>query len=123
MSAAAYVITDVTSMLAATEPSAFRTARMVCITIGSPIDLLVLERLHEALRLCVVVRIADAAGLDVVGREQSGVIAAGILYAAIGVMDQAAGRGAACSQRHGEGRGGRTRLQVAPPAPSPPRAD
>ena len=74
-------------------PIAVRAWRNVAI--GASVDLLLLERLHEALRLGIVVGIADAAHarLDVVPLQQLGVVAAGILHAAIGMMDQAAGRG------------------------------
>ena len=59
------------------------------------VDLLLLERLHEALRLGIVVGIADPAhaGGNAVLLQQIGVVAAGILDAAVGVVDQAAGPG------------------------------
>jgi hypothetical protein len=71
-----------------------RGTRVVDVSIGSTIDLLELERLDEALRLGVVVRIADAAHarLDVMPLEQFGAVATRVLHTAIGVVDQGAGR-------------------------------
>ena len=77
------------------------------VTVAAPVHLLLLERFHEALRLGIVIRIADPAHarLDVVGGEQRRVRVAGVLHAAIGMMDQAAGRGPA-------GRNRQARLQM-----------
>jgi len=76
------------------DEGADRGACVADVSIGSSIDLLVLERLDEALRLGVVVGIADAAHarLDVVPFQQLGVLAARILHAAIGMVDQGASR-------------------------------
>src|SRR5882762_561824 len=62
------------------------------IAIEPAIDLLGLERRHEALGLGVVVGIADPAhaDADAVRLQELAVVGAGILHAAIGVMDQAA---------------------------------
>jgi len=89
-------------------------AGVVGITVGPAVNLLVLERLHEALRLGVVVRIADAAhaGADAVSGEDFAVAAAGILHALIGVMDETVGRRAARLKRHGERRDRQPRLQI-----------
>jgi hypothetical protein len=56
--------------------------------IACAIDLLLLERVHEALDLGAVIVIPDAAhaGHDAVRFEQIGAAATGILNAAIGVM-------------------------------------
>ena len=87
---------------------------MVDVSIGSSIDFLVLERLDEALRLGVIVGIADAAHarLDVVPFQQFGVVAARILHTAIGVVDQAAGHGLARHERYGERVYRQTRLKM-----------
>src|SRR5712671_1537510 len=88
--------------------------RLVGIAVAAPIHLLLLERFHKALRLGIVVRIADPAHarLDIVGGEQGAVLTARILHAAIGMMDEAAGTGPACNKRHGECRNGQARLQM-----------
>src|ERR1700704_3795738 len=67
------------------------------VAIVSSVDLLVLEGLHEAFRLGVVVGVADAAhaGADAMSLEQRAVVGTGVLHAAIGMMDQAVRRRAA----------------------------
>src|SRR5437588_7455330 len=56
-------------------------ARLLEITIVATVDLLLLECLHKALRLSIVVRIADPAHarLNVVGRKHSRVVATSVL--------------------------------------------
>ena len=63
------------------------------IAVGPAVDFLCLERLHEALCLGVVGGTGGPAhaGLDAGGPQQSDVIAAGVLDAPIGVVDEAAG--------------------------------
>jgi hypothetical protein len=60
------------------------------IAIAASIDLFLLQGLHEAFGLGVVVRIADTAhtGLDIMRRQDFRVFGAGILDAAIRMMDQ-----------------------------------
>src|SRR5215831_20357747 len=74
-------------------------------TPGLAVDLLVLERLHEAFGLCIVVWVTDAthAGGDGVGLEHGSIVGTGILDAAIGVMDETAGRWLSLGNCHGEG--------------------
>ena len=68
---------------------------MTEIAIAFAIDLFVLERVHETLDLGVVIGVPDAAhaGHDTVRSEQVGVVATGILNAAVGVMHETAMRG------------------------------
>ena len=56
-------------------------ARRADVAVVTPVDFLLLEGLHKALRLGVVVGVADPAHarLDAVCREFGGVVAAGIL--------------------------------------------
>lgn len=77
---------------------------MISIAVGAPVHLLLLERFHEALCLGIVIRVTDAAhaGLNIMRLQQGAVIAAGILHAAIGVMDKTAGRRPARGRRHSE---------------------
>src|SRR5712671_6933409 len=85
------------------DETADHLSRLVGIAVAAPIHLLLLERFHEALRLGIVIRIADPAHarLDIVGGEQGAVLTARILHAAIGMMDQAARRGPAARRRLG----------------------
>ena len=73
------------------DESANFVVRMMCVTIAASVDLLLLERLHEALRHRVVVRAANPAHarLDGVRLEPADVVAARVLHATIGMMDQA----------------------------------
>ena len=66
-------------------------AGVIDVAVVSAVDLLRLERLHEALCLGIVVRVADPAhaGLDVVLGKYDGVFGACVLDAPIGVMDEA----------------------------------
>lgn len=61
-------------------------ACMFGIVIEAAIHFLRLERFHEALGLGVIVRVGNAAhaGPDTVGIEDVGVVAAGVLRAAVG---------------------------------------
>src|SRR5215831_21254258 len=72
------------------------------IAIAASIDLLLLQSLHEAFSLGVVVRIADPAhaGLDVMRRQDFRVLGAGILNAAIRMMDQRALPRVSCGDGH-----------------------
>src|SRR5215208_1196511 len=72
------------------------------ITVEGAVDLLGLERAHEALGLGVVVGIADPAHArgDAMSRQHLGVVAAGVLGALVGVMDQAARPGLALLDGH-----------------------
>src|SRR5260370_38682465 len=74
------------------DEAADHLACLVGVAVAAPVDLLLFECFHEALRLGIVVGIADAAHtrLDVVCCEQGGVFTACILHAAVGVMDEAA---------------------------------
>jgi hypothetical protein len=96
------------------DEAADRLPRVVGIAVGAAVDLLLLQRLHEALRLSVVVGIADAAHawLDGMAGQQLGVVAAGVLHAAVGVVDEAVGRRPACRDRHGQRGDREARLQV-----------
>src|SRR6185437_2111215 len=73
------------------EELADRSARLGQVAVFVAQDLLVLERLHERFAGRVIPRIAFArhADGDAVALEQAGVIVAGVLRAAIGVMHQA----------------------------------
>jgi len=84
------------------------------IAIGTAIDLLLLQGLHEAFRLGIVVGIADTthARPDIVVGKQPGIVAAGVLHAAVGVVDEAAGRRVAFRDRHGECGDSEARLQM-----------
>ena len=77
-------------------------AGIASIAIGAAVDLLLLERFHEALGLGVVVGIADPAHarLDIVIAQDLRVIAAGILHTPVRVMDEAAGDRPARRDRH-----------------------
>ncbi len=59
------------------------------ITVGAGIDLFVLERLHETLGHGVVVRAPGPAhaGLDAGGLKAGNVVAAGVLHAAVGMVN------------------------------------
>src|SRR5262249_45608014 len=87
------------------EEAADRRARVVDVAVGCSVDLLLLERAHEALRLGIVVGTANAAHArpDVVYLKDGGVIAACVLHAAVGMMDQAAWCRPPRRERHGEG--------------------
>src|SRR6185503_9272304 len=67
------------------EEGADRRAGVVDVAVGSPVNLLVLERLHEALRLGIVIGAADAthARLDLMRDQDVGVVSACVLHAAI----------------------------------------
>src|SRR5215813_9260092 len=75
---------------------------MVEVAIELAINLLGLEGLHEALGHGVVVRAADAAHarLDARRLEAADIVAAGVLDAAIGMMDEAASNYLAAGERH-----------------------
>ena len=76
--------------------------RGAVIAVPGAVDLFALERPDETLGLGVVVGIADPAhaGGNPVGLQQAGVVGAGVLHAAIGMVDQAAPGRAARRQRH-----------------------
>ena len=84
------------------------------VAIGSAIDFLLFEGFHEALRLGVVVGAGDPAHarLDVMRRQPLDVVGAGILDAAVGVVDQAGRCDLAFGERHVEGRDGEFGAQV-----------
>src|ERR1700691_4483185 len=86
------------------DESTDRGAGVIEITIVSAVDLLLLECLHEALRLGIVVRVADAAHarLDVMGLKHRRVLAAGLLDDPVGMMDQAARHWPARRDGHAE---------------------
>jgi len=75
---------------------------MVDVLVSGGIDLFGFEGLHEALRHGVVIRAAGAAhaGLDAGSFEPGDVVAAGVLNALIGVVDQLARNDIAVSQSH-----------------------
>jgi hypothetical protein len=91
-----------------------RAASVLDVAIAARLNLFVLERLHEALRLGIIVGVADAAhaGRDAMCGEHRGVVGTCILHPAIGVMDQAAWWRPACRKRHGERLHRQARLQV-----------
>src|SRR5690348_14935035 len=66
--------------------------RLIQIPVATGVDLLALQGFHEALRHSVVPRAADPAHarLNAGFLQTADVVAAGILHAAIGMMDQAA---------------------------------
>src|SRR5208282_4639992 len=70
--------------------------------VGLGVHLLGFERLHEAFGLGVVVGVGEAAhaGGDLARRKTLGVVAAGVLHAAVGVVDQAFGSRIARQDRH-----------------------
>jgi hypothetical protein len=76
--------------------------------VGSGVDLLLFERLHEAFRLGVVVRVGGPAHADgdLARIEPRKIGDRGVLHAAVGVVDEAHGAGVAEEPR--------------PPASSPP---
>lgn len=90
------------------------------VSAGLAVHLLLLEGLHEALRLRIVVGVADPAhaGRNVVLLGEFGAVAAGILDAAIRMVDQAAGPRLARRQRHGERRDRQTRHQMRVQSPA-----
>src|SRR5437899_9762013 len=61
------------------DETADHLSSLIGVTVAAPVHLLLLERFHEALRLGIVIRIADPAHarLDVVGGEQRRVRVAG----------------------------------------------
>ena len=67
------------------DEAADHLSSLIGVTVAAPIYLLLLERFHKALRLGIVIGIADPAHArqDVVGGEQRRVFAAGVLHAAI----------------------------------------
>src|SRR5439155_27282626 len=102
------------------EKGAYRRTRMVYVAVGPSVDLLLLERLHEALRLGVVVGTADAAHArpDVMRLQDGGVIAACVLHAAVGMVDQTARCRPPRRERHGERGDCQARLQMHLQTPS-----
>jgi hypothetical protein len=98
----------------ALDEGADRVAGLAQIAIVSAVDLLLLECLHEALRLGVVVGIADAAHarLDAMRFQYARVLAASVLHAPIGMMDQAVGRRLTRRNRHLQSRRGKARAQM-----------
>lgn len=72
------------------------------VAIERRVALFVLERLHEALRLCIVIRIGKAAhaGDDAMGVEQHGVVATCVLHAAVGMMHETSRPWASRRDRH-----------------------
>ena len=84
------------------------------IAIGAGINLLVLERPHEALGHGVVVGTASPAhaGLDPGSLKPGDVVTASVLNAAVRVMNQAAGDHLPAGQRHLERTQGQARPQV-----------
>ena len=82
--------------------------------IGLAVDLLGLERLHEAFGFGVVLGRAGAAhaGMGADLRQAQGVVAAGVLHAAIGVVDQVLERYSARLDRFVERVDGQARLQM-----------
>jgi len=83
------------------------------IGVGSPVDLLDLERLHEAFGLGVVVRVARPAhrALEAERFEPGGVFARGVLHAAVRMVDEA-GRRVARGDRLVQRRKRQARLQM-----------
>jgi len=87
-------------------------AGMVDILISGGVGLFGFEGLHKALRHGIVIRAARTAhaGLDAGSFQAGDVVAAGVLNAPIGLVDQLAGTDIALSQGHieraqGDGRG------------------
>jgi hypothetical protein len=74
------------------DEGADRLAGVLGIPIGSAVHFLLLECLHEVLRLGIVIRIADAAHawLDIVCLQPRAAFASGVLHAAIRMMNQVA---------------------------------
>ena len=72
------------------------------VAVDAAIDFLALQGFHEAFRFGVVVRVAHPAhaGQDVVLSQNGAVIAASVLYSAIGMVDQGAGDWSAGSNGH-----------------------
>src|SRR5580692_9665031 len=79
--------------------------------VGLGVDFLLLQCSHEALGLGVVVGVAGAAhaGSDPVGLQPFAIFVAGVLHAAVGVVDETR-RGTAGRQRHVERLDRQTRL-------------
>ena len=84
------------------------------------VDLLFLERLHEALGFGVVIGIACSAhaGGDGVVCKSLGIVVAGVLDAAVGMVDEALGLWLAVLDRHVEGLEGQRGAQVVFEGPS-----
>src|ERR1700756_5101540 len=93
---------------------------MTQVAIAFAIDLFLLERLHETLDPGVVVGVADAAhaGHDTVRSEQVGVLATGILNAAVGVMHETAVRGVSSVESHVKRCDRKARLQMSLQGPA-----
>ncbi len=92
--------------------------------VGLGVHFLLLQGSHEALGLGVVVRVAGPAhaGSDRVGLQPFAVFIAGVLYAAVGVVDET-GRGTAGRQRHVERLDSQTRPEMVGQRPADhPRA-
>ncbi len=72
--------------------------------VGLAVDLFGLEGCHDALGLGVIIKVGDAALAegDAAHCAAPGVFEAGILGAAVGVVDQAVHLGVACIDRHVE---------------------
>ena len=81
--------------------------------VGFRVHFLLLQGSHEALGLGVVVGVAGAAhaGFDAVGLQPFAIFVAGILHAAVGVVDETR-RGTAGRQRHVERFDSQARLEV-----------
>ncbi len=77
-------------------------ARLVQIAIIGGLDLLALERFHDAFRHRIVIGAAGPAhrGLDAGTLQSPDIVAADLLHAAIGVVHQFAGHHVAPRQRH-----------------------
>ena len=89
-------------------------AGVVDVAVTTAIDFLLLECLHEALGLGIVVRIADPAhaGQDAMLLQHIGVLATGILDAAIGVVDEASECGLPRRDGHSERSDRKARLDL-----------
>lgn len=96
------------------DEGADRISCVLRIAVGLAVDLLLLEGLHEALCPGIVVRIAHPAHAcgNAMPLQQFSVVAAGVLDAAIGVVDQAVGLWPARRHRHRERSGCQPRLQM-----------
>ncbi|MER9714111.1 hypothetical protein NKJ13_28430 [Mesorhizobium sp. M0174] len=84
------------------DESADALAGIICILIGETLHLFLLQGFHEALRLRVIVRIANTAHarLETVKMQKFGVDPAGMLSSAVGEMRKAPGFGLAISDGH-----------------------
>ena len=90
-------------------------------SVGRTVDLFGLQRLHEALGLGVVVGVARAAHADgdASALKACGIVGAGVLHAAVGVVDQTAGAGRGLRSPC-RGPAGPARLEMIWRAPSRP---